>query len=143
MSTQTLDNRKRLNYPWLIYSYTLNTPSQMQRECNVVAFGELILSTRLNKKRKWYIQSPKWKDVIKACNSWTCVILIPCHEWKRVNCVILIERPFGLYIELQEDTPNPRLEGYDYNTLILPLTVGISLAWTSMVRKELLIYQDI
>ena len=45
-----------------------------------------------------------------------------CHEWKRVNCVILIERPFGLYIELQEDTPNPRLEGYDYNTLILSLT---------------------
>jgi len=34
-----------------------------------------------------------------------------------VNCVILIERPFGLYIELQEDTPNPRLEGYDYTTL--------------------------
>ena len=35
---------------------------------------------------------------------------------------MLIERPFGLYIELQEDTPNPRLEGYDYNTLILSLT---------------------
>ena len=34
-----------------------------------------------------------------------------------MNCVILIERPFGLYIELQEDTPNPRLEGYDYTTL--------------------------
>ena len=32
------------------YHYTLNTPSQMQRECNDVAFGELILSTRLNKK---------------------------------------------------------------------------------------------
>ena len=42
-----------------------------------------------------------------------------------MNCVILIERPFGLYIELQEDTPNPRLEGYDYNTLILPLTLNI------------------
>ena len=40
-----------------------------------------------------------------------------------MNCVILIERPFGLYIELQEDTPNPRLEGYDYNTLILSLTI--------------------
>ena len=26
---------------------TLNTPSQMQRECNDIAFGELILNTRL------------------------------------------------------------------------------------------------
>jgi len=40
---------------------------------------------------------------------------------------VLIERLFGLYIELQEDTPNPRLEGYDYNTLILSLTP----AWIS------------
>ena len=52
----------------------------------------------------------------------SCLIYAVCHEWKRVNCVILIERPFGLYIELQEDTPNPRLEGYDYNTLRLSLT---------------------
>ena len=41
---------------------------------------------------------------------------------------VLIERPFGLYIELQEDTPNPRLEGYDYNTLILSLTEAVLLA---------------
>ena len=33
-------------------TYTLNTPSQMQRECNVVAFGELILSTRLKHKHE-------------------------------------------------------------------------------------------
>ena len=32
--------------------FTLNTPSQMQRECNVVAFGELILSTRLKRNKK-------------------------------------------------------------------------------------------
>ena len=33
----------------------------MQRECNDVAFGELILSTRLKQKRRRYIQSPKSK----------------------------------------------------------------------------------
>ena len=43
----------------------------MQRECNDVAFGELILSTRLNKKKKRHPMS-KIKDVVKACNSWTC-----------------------------------------------------------------------
>ena len=32
--------------------FTLNTPSQMQRECNVVAFGELTLSTRLKHKHE-------------------------------------------------------------------------------------------
>ena len=35
-----------------IYYYTLNTPSQMQRECNDVAFGELMLSTRLKHKHE-------------------------------------------------------------------------------------------
>ena len=30
--------------------FTLNTPSQMQRECNDVAFEELILITRLKQK---------------------------------------------------------------------------------------------
>ena len=51
---QTLEYVKWLNYPWHIYSdyNTLNTPSQMQRECNVVAFGELILSTRLKHKHE-------------------------------------------------------------------------------------------
>ena len=34
------------------YHYTLNTPSQIQRECNDVAFGELILSTRLKRNKK-------------------------------------------------------------------------------------------
>jgi len=50
------------------YHYTLNTPSQMQRECNVVAFGELTLSTRLNKKKLIHPKS-EIEDVIKACNS--------------------------------------------------------------------------
>ena len=51
---QTLEYVKWLNYPWHIYSdnNTLNTPSQMQRECNVVAFGELILSTKLKHKHE-------------------------------------------------------------------------------------------
>ena len=43
----------------------------MQRECNDVAFGELILSTGLNKKKKIHPMS-KIKDVVEACNSWTC-----------------------------------------------------------------------
>ena len=40
--------------PRLEYNYhdTLNTPSQMQRECNVVAFGELTLRTRLKHKHE-------------------------------------------------------------------------------------------
>ena len=42
----------------------------MQRECNDVAFGELILSIRLNKKKKIHPKS-KIKDV-EARNSWTC-----------------------------------------------------------------------
>jgi len=40
----------------------------MQRECNVVAFGELKLSTRLNKMKLIHSKS-EIKDVIKACNS--------------------------------------------------------------------------
>jgi len=43
----------------------------MLRECNVVAFGELILSTRLNKMKMIHPKS-KIKDVVEACNSWTC-----------------------------------------------------------------------
>ena len=41
----------------------------MQRECNDVAFGELILSTRLNKKIH---PKSEMKDVVESCNSWTC-----------------------------------------------------------------------
>ena len=82
---QTLEYVKWLNYPWHIYSdyNTLNTPSQMQRECNVVAFGELTLSigqtqcTTLWLHDTRYIQSPKMKDVVEACNSWTC----RCRKW--------------------------------------------------------------
>ena len=48
-----------------LYPYILNTPSQMQRECNDVAFGELTLSTRLKRNKKkihpslksWYRRS--------------------------------------------------------------------------------------
>ena len=38
---------------------TLNTPSQMQRECNDVAFGEFTLSTRLKINKKKIHPSPK------------------------------------------------------------------------------------
>ena len=48
-------------------THILNTPSQMQRECNDVAFGELILSTRLNKKKLIHPKS-EIKDVVEACN---------------------------------------------------------------------------
>ena len=44
----------------------------MQRECNVVAFGELTLSTRLNINMKMIHPKSEIEDVIKACNSWTC-----------------------------------------------------------------------
>jgi len=40
----------------------------MQHECNDDAFGELTLSTRLNKKKVIHPKS-KMKDVVEACNS--------------------------------------------------------------------------
>ena len=48
-STQTLDTRRLQYYPWLLYS---NTPSQMQRECNDVAFGKLTLTLDSTKKKE-------------------------------------------------------------------------------------------
>ena len=44
----------------------------MQRECNNVAFGELILSTKLNINMKLIHPKSEIKDVVEACNSWTC-----------------------------------------------------------------------
>ena len=88
----------------------------MQRECNDVAFGELILSTRLNINMKMIHPKSEMKDVVEACNSWTCRCRWESPPQEGVAFTTVLQRIARVFTNQYVDSSNMSLALETLNT---------------------------